>query len=103
MSKTHKKIHRLLVITHGHVDITGWANIGTNMTTNAFTVVRIDITAGRFFVFLNTENGILRAIDNTVIAFETHTTTHTTSGFSDGLLFRKRNQSIFEMPQYFFR
>ena len=71
------------------------------MTTNTFGVIRIDIPARGVLIFLDTEYRILRAVDHTVIAFETQATAHATLGFLDSLLFGQTNEALLEVAQDF--
>jgi hypothetical protein len=73
------------------------------MTSNAFEIIGVHIAACGGVVFFDLEDGILWAIDNTVVAFEAHAATHATFGFIDNVFFGKRVHALFKVAQDFFR
>jgi len=52
-------------------------------------------------VFLDPEDGILRAVDNTVVTFKAHPATHAATGFLNGSFRAQANATFFKMPEYF--
>lgn len=85
------------MITKSHVDITGRADIGANMAAYTAVIIGIDVTSEGFLVFLDSKYCVLRAINYTVIAFETHAATHAATRFGYCLLLGKRYDTILEM------
>ena len=71
------------------------------MAANALVVVGIDITTGGRFCLLHTEDRILRAEDNTVVALETHTATHAALGLCLCLLLIQSVHTLLEVVQHF--
>jgi hypothetical protein len=89
------------VITHGHVDVAGRADISADVTANTLGVVSIDITTGGVLVLLDAKNGILRAVNDAVVTFKAHATAHAASGFSDSLLGSQADATFLKVAQYF--
>ena len=73
------------LLSEPHADVTRWANILTNVTTDAFRVIGVDIATHRGLRFLDAEDGILGTKDHTVVTFETHAATHAPVSFLFGL------------------
>ena len=84
-----------------HLDVSGGANISTNVAADALVIVGIDITTGGRFGLRYFEYGSLWAIHDTVIALEALTTTHAALGFGDGLSLDQRLQPLVEVAQRF--
>ena len=70
------------------------------MTTNALGVVGVDITPHCFLVFLDAEYGVLRTIDDAVVALEAHTAAHATTRLGNGLLIAEASGALREMIQH---
>ena len=55
------------------------------MATDALSVIGIDVTANGHLIPFDLEHGVLRAINNAVVAFKAHAATHTAAAFGLGL------------------
>ena len=62
------------LFSQSHLDVTGRANILTDVATDTLVVVGIDVTTHGGLIFLHAEDSVLRAVDNAVVAFEAHAT-----------------------------
>ena len=69
------------------------------MTTNAFGIVGINISAETLFVLLDPENCILWTKNDTVVALKAHAAAHTTVCLGADLLFGQGNNAFIEMPK----
>ena len=58
------------LFAHAHINISGRADIGTDMTTDTAVIVSVDVTSGGVVVFLYPEDCILRAINHAVVTLE---------------------------------
>ena len=88
-----------LVITKCHIDIAGWTDVRADMTADTLHIVRGDVTPHGFTVFFNPVYRILWTVNDTVVAFETHTATHAAAGLLDGLLFAQASAAFFKIPE----
>ena len=88
------------MITQGHIDIAGRADISADMTTDAFIVVSIHIAPGRALIFLDPEYRILRAVDHAVVALKTHATAHATPSFGYRLFVAETDATFFKMTEH---
>jgi len=68
------------------------------MTADAFCVISVDVAAHGGIRFLDAENGILRTINDAVVALEAHAATHAAVGFLFGVFFRESLDPLAEGP-----
>ncbi len=91
---------RVLVTPEGHIDVTRRADICANVTADTAGIVGGDVAAHGLAVFRNPVDCILRTVNDTVIAFETHSATHATTGLFDRLGFTEAARTLGEIAQY---
>ena len=70
------------------------------MAADAFVIVGIDVAAHGPLIFLDAENGILRAVDHAVIALKTHAATHAAVALVLGLLLGATLDTFLEITQH---
>jgi hypothetical protein len=96
--------HRLFataLLAKAHVNVTRRTNIGTDMASNTAIIICVDVTTSSRSIFVYAKDCILWAENHTIIAFETHATTHATFCLRHGLLFAQIQPALVKIPQYF--
>ena len=92
---------RFILCSKTHFDKSCWANIGTDVATNTFVVVRFHIAPDGAIRFLDPKNSILRAIDHTVVTLKSHAAGHAALALFLGLLFGISDDAFFKVAQHF--
>ena len=91
------------VLPHPHVDVTGWADVGTDMATDALRIVGIHVPPGRRLIFLDSKHRILGTEDNAVVTLKTHSAAHAAFCLCASIFFTEAVMAFRKMTKHFLR
>ena len=100
MFRSRDMPQKSLLALQAHLDVARRTNVLADMAADAFAVVGIDVTPNGSLALLHPVNGLLRTVDQAIVAFETEPATHAAVSLGARLFLAQRLQARFEVAEH---